>query len=55
MLRAYAKKDEMSLSSGEQKLRASMTGSTGAAGIDRTIAALVQDEVLARIASVLGA
>ncbi|GBR43650.1 glutamate--tRNA ligase [Gluconobacter roseus] len=52
-LRAYAEKHEIKLGSVAQPLRAAMTGSTTSPGIDLTLSALGQDEVLARIAAVL--
>ena len=52
-LRAYAEKHEIKLGAVAQPLRAAMTGSTTSPGIDLTLAALGQDEVLARIAAVL--
>ncbi|MFT8958510.1 MAG: glutamate--tRNA ligase, partial [Gluconobacter oxydans] len=52
-LRSYAEKHEIKLGSVAQPLRAAMTGSTTSPGIDLTLSALGQDEVLARIATVL--
>lgn len=52
-LRAYAEANTLKLGSVAQPLRAAMTGSTTSPGIDLTLAALGQDEVLARIDSAI--
>ncbi|MXV35595.1 MULTISPECIES: glutamate--tRNA ligase [unclassified Saccharibacter] len=52
-LRAYAQEHELKLGAVAQPLRAAMTGTTTSPGIDLTLAALGQDEVLARIRSAL--
>ncbi|GBR51357.1 glutamyl-tRNA synthetase [Neokomagataea thailandica NBRC 106555] len=52
-LRAYAEANALKLGSVAQPLRAAMTGSTTSPGIDLTLAALGQDEVLARIDSAI--
>ncbi|GBR46450.1 glutamate--tRNA ligase [Neokomagataea thailandica] len=52
-LRAYAETNTLKLGAVAQPLRAAMTGSTTSPGIDLTLAALGQDEVLARIDSAI--